>query len=167
MMRWWVARDGRRLEVSVRRLGERFEVNVDGTTRTVELLPVGGGLSALLCRDHRSHAVVSQRLRGNSWRISFGQADFEVELRDPLEREIQGAAQSAAGEQEIRAPIPGKVVATPVAVGDHVDAGQTVLVLEAMKMENQIVAEGEGTVGDVLVSPGTTVEGGQLLVVIR
>jgi len=166
-MRWWVARDGRRLEVAVRRVGERFEVSLDGTDRTVELLPVGGGLSALLCQDHRTYAVVGQRLRGNRWRVSFGQAEFEVELRDPLEREIQGIAQRATGQQEIRAPIPGKVVAATVAVGDRVAAGQTVVVLEAMKMENQIVTEGEGTVGDVLVSPGTTVEGGQLLVVIR
>lgn len=165
-MRWWVARDGRRLDVAVRRVGERFEVTVDGVVRVVELLPVGDGLSALLCPGHRTHAVVSHRLQRNRWRVSFGQADFEVELRDPLEREIQGAAKRTGGQQEIRAPIPGKVVAVTVSGGDSVAAGATLVVLEAMKMENQIVAEGEGTIREVLVSPGTTVEGGQLLVVV-
>ena len=165
-MRWWVARDGRRVEVAVQRIGERFEVTLDGETRTVELVPLGDGLAALLCQDGRTYAVVGQDLGARRWRVSFGPADFEVTLRDPLEREIQGGDRRTAGQQEVRAPIPGRVVSTAVSPGDEVAAGTTLLVLEAMKMENQIVAETEGHVRDVLVTPGMTVEGGQLLVVL-
>jgi acetyl/propionyl-CoA carboxylase alpha subunit len=166
-MRWWVMRDGRRLEVSVRQVGEKFEVTLDGTSETVELIPVGSGLSALLCPDGRTFAVVGQEMGRGRWRISFGQMDFEVVLRDPLEGAVERAGRTDAAQQEIRAPIPGRVVSTPVQVGARVSKGQTVVVLEAMKMENQITAESDGLIEQIAVSPGATVEGGQLLVVIR
>jgi acetyl/propionyl-CoA carboxylase alpha subunit len=166
-MRWWVMRDGRRLEVTARQVGETFEVTLDGTSETVELVPVGSGLEALLCPDGRTFAVVGQELGRGRWRISFGQMDFEVFLRDPLEGAVERSGPADGGRQEIRAPIPGRVVSTPVRVGDRVSKGQTVIVLEAMKMENQIAAEGDGLVEQIAVSPNATVEGGQILVVIR
>ena len=67
----------------------------------------------------------------------------------------------------MRAPIPGKVVSVAVAPGDAVAAGAPLVVLEAMKMQNQICAEGAGTVESVAVTPGLAVEGGQLLLVLR
>ena len=166
-MRWWVARGERRVEVDVRRLGERFEVAVDGTSYSLEFLPVATGLSAMLCADGRTFAVASRRDGPGRWRISLGDREFQVHLRDPLEREVAGHAGAVAGPQEVRAPIPGKVVSVGVAPGDAVAAGQALVVLEAMKMQNQICAEGAGTVESVAVAPGTTVEGGQVLVVLR
>jgi biotin carboxyl carrier protein len=165
-MRWWIDRAGQRVDLSVRRLGERFEVVLDRRSHTVELLAAGPGLFALLCEDGRSYAVAGQAVAANRFRVSLGDRDFEVHLRDPLEREIASAAGSVAGPQEVRAPIPGKVVRVDVAEGDEVSAGQPLLVLEAMKMENQICAEGAGTVEAVVVSPGGTVEGGQVLIVL-
>lgn len=166
-MKWWVDRGGQRVMLSVRRVGERYEVALDGRTHSVELVVAGSGLFALLCEDGRSYAVAGQKLAGDRYRVSLGDRDFEVHLRDPLEREIASAASAVAGPQEVRAPIPGKVVRVDVAEGDEVNAGQALLVLEAMKMENQICAEGAGIVASVLVSPGGTVEGGQVLIVLR
>ena len=71
------------------------------------------------------------------------------------------------GPHEVRAPIPGRVVSVPVAEGDEVKTGQPLVILEAMKMENQICAEGPGRVERILVAPGATVEGGQTLVVVE
>ena len=167
MMHWWVARDGRRIEVSVERIGEAFEVTVDGRRRRVEMVDLGRGLAALLCPTGHTYAVATQKVARNRWRMSFGQMEFRVDLHEPLEREVAAVGGAAGGRQEIRAPIPGKVVGVAVESGAEVTAGQSLLVLEAMKMENQIVAEADGTVEDVLVSPGTTVEGGQLLLVLR
>jgi biotin carboxyl carrier protein len=166
-MRFWVARDGERVELFVRRIGERFEVTADGRRHHVELVPVAPGLASLVCADGRSYSLAAQRSGAGLWRVSLGDREFEIRLRDPLEREIAGREGAAAGPQEIRAPIPGKVVGISVAPGDAVRAGQPLLVLEAMKMENQICSEGPGTVQDVLVGPGATVEGGQVLVVLR
>ncbi len=165
-MRWWVARDGRRIDVAVGRAGARFEVTVDGHRHRVEVVPVAAGLASLLCEDGRSFALASQCLSPGRYRVSLGDREFEVHLRHPLEREVAGRTAAALAGQEIRAPIPGKVVSVAAVPGQEVAAGQALLVLEAMKMENQICADAPGTVREVLVSAGITVEGGQMLVVI-
>ena len=167
VIRWWVLREGRQVEVTARRLENAWEVTVDGSPQRVELLPIHPGLAALFCPDGRNYAVASQRLSRNRWRISLGQRHFEVHLHDPLERPAAEGAAAHAGPHEVRAPIPGRVVSVAVAEGDEVKAGQPLLVLEAMKMENQLCAEGAGKVERVLVSPGATVEGGQVLVVVQ
>jgi biotin carboxyl carrier protein len=167
MMRWWVLRSGRQVEVTAWRLEDVWEVTIDGSPRRVQMLSIHSGLSALCCPDGRNYAVASQRLARNRWRVSLAQRHFEVHLHDPLERAVTGAAAAHAGPHEVRAPIPGRVVSVAVAEGDEVQAGQPLLVLEAMKMENQLRAEGSGKVERVLVSPGATVEGGQVLVVVQ
>lgn len=163
MMRWWVERDGRRLEVAARRLGDRFEVTVDGQTQMVEWIPLSEGLSALLCPDGSTFGVAHQHLGGHRFRLTVGQRDFDIRLRDPLERDVAAGAASA-GVLEVSAPIPGKVLAVLVEPGQQVAAGTTLLILEAMKMENPIVAETDAVVESLLVSAGDTVEGGQALV---
>ncbi len=165
-MRWWVDREGRRVDVAVRPAGENREIAFDGRVLKAQMIPVSGSLDALLCSDGRSFSVASRKLGAGRWRISLGDREFEITLRDPLERELAARA-GAAGPQEIRAPIPGKVVRIEVAAGDEVEPGQPLLVLEAMKMENQICAEGAGTVDDIRVAAGATVEGGQILITLQ
>ena len=82
----------------------------------------------------------------------------------PAEATELGEGAAAAGSARVVAPIPGKVVAVAVAPGDEVKAGQALVVLEAMKMENELVAEAAGRVAKVLVEPGATVEAGTVLV---
>lgn len=166
-MKWWVERDGRRVEISVAGEGQRFAVRVDGSARQVSFLPVAANLAAMLGEDGSAHSVAHQRLGPGRWRISLGDREFVIQLRDPLEREVAHRSSHQQGPQEIRAPIPGKVVRLAVNRGDVVLPGQPLLVLEAMKMENPICAEGAGRVDEVLVAAGATVEGGQLLVMLR
>jgi biotin carboxyl carrier protein len=165
-MKWWVQLNGTRREVNVVRSGDELEVSVDASTQAVEFVRLSASLSAMLCRDGRAFSVAHQRLGPNRWRISLGEREFEVVLRDPLERELAARAAAASGPQELRAPIPGKVVRVLVEAGQEVSQGQVLLVLEAMKMENPIVAERPGRVGEVAVEAGVAVEGGQLLVVV-
>lgn len=166
-MRWWVSREGRRLEVAVRRVGGAFMVRLDAREHTVELIRVADGFASLLANDGRSYAVAAQRLGPRRYRISLGDREFEFQLRDPLEGEAGPAGAAPGGPQELRAPIPGRVVSVAVAAGDAVTAGQPLVVLEAMKMENRICAENAGVVDAVLVADGETVEGGQALVTLR
>lgn len=166
-MRWWVERDGRRLEVSVVGEGQRLAVRVDGSERLVSFLPVAANLAAMLGEDGSAYSVAHQRLGPGRWRIALGDREFVIHLRDPLERGVAQRTDSRQGPQEIRAPIPGKVVRMVVSKGDVVVPGQPLLVLEAMKMENPISAEGAGRVDEVLVTAGATVEGGQLLLMLR
>jgi len=79
-------------------------------------------------------------------------------------REVTTAMSGATGPKPVVAPMPGLVVKIDVAVGDEVEEGQGVVIVEAMKMENQLVAEGPGRVVAIPAAPGEAVEKGQVLV---
>ena len=84
----------------------------------------------------------------------------KVRMRDAL----GGGGDAASGD--CSAPMPGKVLRVFVAAGDTVSAGQSLVVIEAMKMENELTAVGDGVVGAVMVEAGQSVEKGALLVAI-
>ena len=85
-----------------------------------------------------------------------------ISIENPRRRALAAVAGSSgarsAGPATVAAPMPGRVVAVPVSPGDAVERGQTVLVLEAMKMESAIAAPHAGTVSEVLVAPGQAVQ---------
>jgi biotin carboxyl carrier protein len=97
------------------------------------------------------------------------EVEIEPERRAVLrERARQGAgAASTGGPVEVRAIIPGRIVAVMVKPGDDVEAGQQILVVEAMKMQNELRAPREGSVDRVGVAVGDTIDVGDLLVVIH
>ena len=76
------------------------------------------------------------------------------------------AAASVAGGQSIDAPMPGNIISVNVKPGQAVKKGDVLLILEAMKMENEIMAPVDGTVGSVAVNPGQTVQSGQPLLTL-
>ncbi len=86
--------------------------------------------------------------------------------RKPTRRAAGRGAAGGSGSGEVAVPMQGTVVKVLVSVGDEVEAGQTVIVLEAMKMENNVAAEKSGTVKEVRVEPGQSVGGGDVVVVI-
>ena len=102
----------------------------------------------------------------DGWRIDV---EVEFERRAVLRERARRSAGAASlgGPVEIRAIIPGRVVAVSVGVGDNVEAGQQVLVVEAMKMQNELRAPREGSVERIGVAVGDTIEVGDLLVVIH
>jgi biotin carboxyl carrier protein len=102
----------------------------------------------------------------DGWRFEL---DVEDADRAELRRRASGAsdAEAASGPAEIRAIIPGRVAAVRVTEGDAVEAGQTLLVVEAMKMQNELRAIRAGTVERVAVGEGQTIDTGDILVVVR
>jgi biotin carboxyl carrier protein len=99
------------------------------------------------------------------YRVAAGAVGQPVELLDPLThlaREAHGG-QGRSGVETVTAYMPGRVVAVLVEEGAEVEAGQGIVVLEAMKMENEIQADGPGVVKKILVQPGQPVEGGDPL----
>lgn len=72
----------------------------------------------------------------------------------------------AAGAATVTAPMPGKVLEVKVKAGDAVKSGQVLLILEAMKMQNEIMAPADGTIADVRVSAGATVNTGDVMIVM-
>ena len=92
---------------------------------------------------------------------------FEIEVRDPRRWSRKDAARGADGIQTVAAPMPGKVVRVLVSPGDTVEAGQGLLVVEAMKMQNEMKAQRAGRILTVSVKEGATVAPGEVLATIE
>jgi biotin carboxyl carrier protein len=162
-----VTADGRDREVVVDGPLEdgRFRVMCDGAERVVDARAVRPGTWSLII-DGQSFVVdLDHRRAGIVATVGANEAHLEVE--DALHRRLARAAGTrgtSARGGEVRAPIAGKVVKVLVAVGDAVPAGAAVIVLEAMKMENELASERGGTVTAVHKAAGQAVETGDLLV---
>ncbi|MBI2796148.1 MAG: biotin/lipoyl-binding protein [Gemmatimonadetes bacterium] len=155
--------------------GERVEVELDargitvnGRTVQAHLADVAGTPVRLVTIDDAMHRVVARRtggkgryaLRMDGWR-------FDVEAldeRSQVIRDLSTASARAAGPAPLVAPMPGLIVRVLVQPGDTVQAGQGLVVMEAMKMENELRAAAAGTVRAVVARPGSAVEKGALLV---
>ena len=165
--------NGRSHLVTVQRTGSRFRIEADGRVDQVDLALVDASTWSLLLDGDRacSHEVslVDGREPG----------EVEVYLRAGVvptrvigaagqrRWSVTGARAAGAGPQRITAPMPGKVVKVLVAPGDAVEERQGLVVVEAMKMENELRATRAGRVREVHVQEGALVESGRLLVVLE
>jgi biotin carboxyl carrier protein len=142
----------------------RFRITLDGKTREVDARAIRPGTWSLIL-DGQSFVVDLDKRRAGI-AASVGASEAMLQVEDALHRRLASAAspRSAARGESIRAPIAGKVVKVLVAVGDTVAPGAPVIVLEAMKMENELVSERGGTVSAVAKQAGQAVDTGDLLV---
>jgi pyruvate carboxylase subunit B len=155
--------------------GERREVELEGAEGSVgdrqftaHLEEIDGTPVRIVTVGSQVHRVVMRRgaTRGSytlwvdGWRFD-GDA---LDERTRAIREITAAASKSTGPAPVVAPMPGMIVRVSIAVGDQVHAGQGLVVMEAMKMENELRASAGGRVKSIFASPGTAVEKGTLLV---
>jgi pyruvate carboxylase subunit B len=157
------------------RVGEEMlEVTLDGDVAELEgrrstahLTELEGTPVRMVTIGDEVHRVIARRgpTRGRYtvWLDGFR---YEVEALDERTRairELSGASAAASGPAPLVAPMPGMIVRVQVQAGESVQAGQGLVVMEAMKMENELRATSAGTVKTVLVQPGTAVEKGAVL----
>jgi biotin carboxyl carrier protein len=164
---------GRRRRVSVDAEGESFIVHVDGVPRRVDvarsdsatyslIFPDEGGRTAdvSITRDEQDGALV----------ISVNGVTLRSRLSAAAGRDKDAHRSSGAsplnGDARVKAPMPGKIVRILVAPGETVRARQAVAVMEAMKMENEIRATGDGVVREIPVTEGASIEAGTVICVI-
>ncbi len=149
--------------VLIERVRGGYRVEVDGVSHEVDQARAGGRLRSLLI-EGRQHEVSVLSDRNGRYRVVGTAGEEVLEVRDPLTHLAQAGADAAVtGVKAVAAYMPGRVVALLVSEGDLVEAGQGVLVLEAMKMENEIRSEVAGVVSQILVEPGQSVDGGDPL----
>lgn len=154
---------GRDIEVDVD--GER--VTVAGRSLTASLRSAAGTPVRQLLLDGRSEAMAVEPAGSGRWAITRRGERSELEVIDERTRHIRGLTSGAdrvRGPTVLRAPMPGLVVRVQVEAGQPVAAGVGVVVLEAMKMENELRVPAAGTVRAVRVRAGEAVEKGQVLV---
>ena len=164
-MKWIVRGNGNAHEVEVTPGSGSFEMKIDGMTQLVEFERLDGAIASLRFPDTgRGYQITYQHDSNGSWRVAVGQREFDFSVLSPAEAVEEISGDREAGPSRLTAPIPGKVVAVKVAPGDEVTPGQPLVVLEAMKMENELASEQAGRVALVHVAAGDTVEGGELLV---
>lgn len=162
-MKYLVTVAGREVEVEV----DGEQVTVGGRTVVAALAPVPGTPLRLLTIEGRTVGLPVEPVERGRWGVSWQGERYEVEVIDERTRHIRSLTARPAGPAGagvLRAPMPGLVVRVPVTVGQAVVAGAGVLVLEAMKMENELKAGAAAVVKAILVQPGQVVEKGQVLV---
>ncbi len=165
--RYVVTLNGEKKEVSLSPDGERWAITVDGVTHTLEQTVIERDEIYSLIIGGQSYMVdlVEKNWDSGQFTVSALASSAQVIVRDELEsiaEELTGGG-SKEGLFELKAPMPGILVKSLVKLGDHVAQGQGLVILEAMKMQNELASEMEGIVQEVFVSDGQMVETGALL----
>ncbi len=166
-MRFQIDIGGRIREVTIEPRRHALAVTLDGMPVDVDVQPMPGGRFSLrFPATGRQHDVVVARGRDNGEvEMLVGGLRVPARLR-PEGRGPKRAAIAGTGPERVIAPMPGKVVKLLVKVGDQLSAKQGVIVVEAMKMENELRCTRAGVVREVLVAEGASVDAGTPLMVI-
>jgi biotin carboxyl carrier protein len=164
-MKLWVTLEGREAEVTFHTVGGRLLLEADGRAIEADFVRLPDGEVYSLLIDGRSH-VVRVTPAGDRLEVELRGSLIPVEVKHPLEKMLQATASGRAASrgETVSAPMPGVVVSLQIGAGDVVRAGQAVVVVEAMKMQNELVVTHDGVVTEVMVSEGAAVSAGQALV---
>ena len=154
---------GRTERVEVREKDGRYRVTIGDRTLELDVLKAGESERSILI-DGASYDLAVERGTDGVGVILRGDR-FDVELKDAVKGVAAGRS-APAGPLRLTAPMPGKIVKVLVSPGDSVEAGRGLVVMEAMKMENELKATRGGTVQEIKVKEGQAVETGALLAII-
>ena len=156
---------GRTRTVKINSTAARAEFSLDGQGVAADAVEVEPNVFSVLLVGEAFEVRVEPNARGA--RIQIGGREYLAELDDPRQwQRGAGGAVDTEGRQSIMAPMPGKVVRVLVEPGSTVAAGQGLLVVEAMKMQNEIKSPKDGKVERINVSEGQAVNAGEVLAVI-
>jgi len=167
-MAYFAHSGGQDHRVEIRHEKGCYYVRLDDREFQVDFLQVDPGLYSLLIGG-RSYEIDLLKVEDAVMVLVNGQP-FRVEIQEERERRLRAASgkgDARAGRRTVTAPMPGKVTRLLVRQGDTVRAGDGIVVVEAMKMENELKAPVSGTVREVRVAEGKPVSGGDVLVVIE
>jgi biotin carboxyl carrier protein len=162
-----------------------YNVSINGTSHRLELSRAENGwtcslderefeVDAVLARQdvlslrigNRAYEVKCERVAGEE-HIWVGSQRFAAEVRDPRSLRARTRVATEDGPRKLTAPMPGKVVRVLVAAGTEVENGAGILVVEAMKMQNELKSPKKGTIQKILVAEGATVNAGDILAIVE
>ena len=164
-MTYEIAIDGKTYRLDLNQAEGRWSCRVDG--REVEVDAVLARPNVLSLRiGNKAYEVKCERVGGDV-HIWVGSQRFAAEVRDPRSLRSRTRAVDDRGPKKLTAPMPGKVVRILLTQGAEVEAGAGVLVVEAMKMQNEVKAPKKGTIQKILVREGEAVNAGDVLAVVE
>jgi len=166
-----VGKDEFKLEV-IRRGDGRYRVLLNGEERQVETHGTGGAVSLsvdgqLWDASFNREGNSTGRNGDRSYGVTIDGRHYPVQILDPLRQAAASSGPRQSGRAEIRSTMPGRITTVLVVEGQSISAGQGLVVVEAMKMENEITSPKDGTVGTISVSSGDAVEAGALLATVE
>jgi biotin carboxyl carrier protein len=162
-MKFVALENGDPMEIEVQRHGSGYRVRLDDRWLEVDLVNAGRFVRSVRLEDGTQVSLVHHR-EGAMHHVTLGGATFNVEIIDPLSLKRRRVEDEMGSGGVVKALMPGRVVRVLVAKGEAVRKGAGLLILEAMKMENEIQAPVDGTVEELFVDAGQTVESGGDLV---
>ena len=164
-MTYDVTINGKNYRLELARDDGRWSCRLDGREIEVDAVLARPDVLSLRIGNH-AYEVKCERV-GGDLHLWVGSERFAPEIRDPRSLRGRTRAVDDHGPKKLIAPMPGKVVRVIVAQGSVVEAGAGVLVVEAMKMQNEIKSPKKGTIQKILVSEGSAVNAGDVLAIVE
>ncbi len=162
-MRFQVSISGKSHELELIPAQDGWDCRLDGRPIEIDVRAISPGVISIL-RDGESYVV----RRGPNQTITVGEHAYEVAIADPRSwRNRQMASGGSTGPQRLTASMPGKVVRILTAPGAHVKAGQGILVIEAMKMQNELRSPRDGKINAILVQENSAVNAGEVVAIVE
>lgn len=166
-MNYTVLVDGIEHKVELRQEGDNWKCSVDGTPVELDAAITARDVLSVLV-DGRQFEIKREYSLAGETHIIIGSERFEAEVRDPRSLVSRRAAAGVAhGPAKITAPMPGKVVRILATLDSEVEAGQGIVVVEAMKMQNEIKSPKKGVVKKITIAEGATVNAGDVLAIVE
>jgi biotin carboxyl carrier protein len=155
---------GRLRQIELTRQGDRLECRIDGNLIEADVSEISPGTYSFLIGGRSIEARVEPQ--GSSLRIAAAGREFSASVSDPRRYRKSGGGRLAEGRQNVIAPMPGKVIRMLIKNGDAVAAGQGIVVVEAMKMQNEVKSPKAGRVEKLIVAEGQAVNAGDILAIV-
>ena len=165
-MTYDVSIDGKSYRLELQGADGRWQCRLDGKEIAIDAVLTRRDVLSILI-DGNSYEIKRER-GSNDLHVWVGGARYQAEVRDP--RSLRGRKESAAdaaGPKKLVAPMPGRVVRILLTKGAEVEAGQGVVVVEAMKMQNEIKSPKKGVVQKIQANEGATVNAGDVLAIVE
>jgi biotin carboxyl carrier protein len=162
--------DGRSAQVTeLKRDGNRVTVQVDDEVYEIDALKVGEGIYSMIYKGKSYNMEMIENGSPKHYTVNSFHNSYQVEVIDAQTRYRlnRSKGDSSDSGNTIISPMPGKVVRIPVKVGESVEAGQTLIIVSAMKMESEFKAKAAGTVKSIHATEGDTIDANKVLVVVE
>ena len=149
-------------------IGHEGQIEVDGQEYAIDFEQLSeGGILSLLLNNRSLEAIVEEREQ--DWEVLIHGELYTVFVQDEQAYRLakdRGVSLDETGEALVKSPMPGLIIAVPVEVGQVVKKGDKVIILESMKMENELSSPKDGLVANIYIEPGASVEKNQILIAI-
>jgi len=152
-------------QVSIEGKEGEYQVSLDGATHRFSPLLAKGSLYSFLI-DGKEVMEADVTFRQDNCELNLRNVPYHLEVFDPRRRVVSQSEAAGGGHGQVNAPMPGKIVDIKVAVGDAVQKGQALVIIEAMKMQNELASAIDGVVKEIHAKTGEAVESGQKLILV-